>query len=648
MILGGIGLEPLFILQFTMIFISFVGIVTGVCIALYGWGLLLYRIAKYPVENRALAVTVGLGAVIFLGGVFNLLRFAYGWTFDGLLIIGVVLAAKYGKPWSKLQRNKSEQIYVVILGLLIIMIMNFTVKTQLPPKVFNWHDDLEKYFAHPVRMLQTGTLFGSPLSALGSETLGGQAVLHGIVLNHFPIPYINGVDAVFGLLLCLILSVSAIPLRAVFLPISLISLLVIFFINQQYVNVSALYIASALMMASILLFSGMREYENGEMGNLPSPILIGLIYAALIAVKSTFVVFPPLHLSFFIIALGLYGVDFRQLVRWSLLTTGTTLLFLLPWVLLHLPHYVHSSLAQTPYRTDITSGEYPNRFLLSTWPLSYGASFAHYTFISMATVLSVLGVVLRRRGERSNSRRIALAGLAASGATIVVAYFLLIALGPAISGYRASIRYAVPFLIAGAPIILSLVYLWAFRDKSFGFKLSFIAAPLLLGVFIVISFSDTLMKRMHQAYESGSILAFSELATDCRYIRYCEEVIHGDTKLRIVTAQKQIPAGQAAVVWVYAPFYLNYERNIIYDVEPAGIASPWAYIPDVNYFMVEYGGDVVCSLDYFKERTRYPGRREQYIAGRCIAFLQSLQEIKQNTDEIYNDGRIVVFKKRGK
>ena len=84
-------------LHFIVIFVSFAGIATGVCIGLYGWGLLFCRIAKYPVENRVLTVVIGLASIIFLGGAFNLLRFAYGWAFDSLLIAGVVLTARYGK-----------------------------------------------------------------------------------------------------------------------------------------------------------------------------------------------------------------------------------------------------------------------------------------------------------------------------------------------------------------------------------------------------------------------------------------------------------------------------------------------------------------------------------------------------------------------
>lgn len=66
------------------------------------------------------------------------------------------------------------------------------------PRAFNFHDDFQKYFAYPTRMLATGTLAGSTLSALGSETLGAQSFLHALVLSVLPIGYINGVDAVFG------------------------------------------------------------------------------------------------------------------------------------------------------------------------------------------------------------------------------------------------------------------------------------------------------------------------------------------------------------------------------------------------------------------------------------------------------------------
>lgn len=627
-----------------MIFIIFTVVATGVCISLYGWGLLLHQLTKCPSRNWAVTVTVGLSVIIFWGGVFNLLRFAYGWTLDGILIAGIVLAAKYHKfKPNLLRKNRSEWSHIAILGLLIVIIMNFTVRTQLPPKAFNWHDDFEKYFAHPVRMLHTGTLFGSPLSALGSETLGGQAVLHGTILNHFPFPYINGADAVFGLFLCLLLPISMIPPHAMFLPIAVVSLLMVFFINPQYANISALYTGSVFMMASIMLVCDSSEHKNNTTQNLPSPVLLGLIYAALIALKSIFIVFPLLHVSFFIIALIATGVAIRRLVRWSTFTAISTFLFLLPWVLLYLPHYVRASYSEKSQSTIITASSGLN--LLSSQPLSYGASFAHYTFIGIAIAILILGIVLWKRKKLANSSDIIPAGLTASGSTIIAAYLLIMVIAPRLNGYVEGIRYTIPFLIAGAPVTLTLVYLWAIRNKSFRLKLSFSMASLFLGIIILISFSESLTKRIQQGYAGGSILAFSNLATHREYIKYCNEVLHGDTRLQIITAQKQIPGGQAVVVWVSTPFYLDYKCNFIFDAEPAGIASPWAHIPEADYFLVEYSGFAVRSLDTYLKNSQHPGRHERYVAERCIAFLQSLGTLKQNADEIYNDGKIVIFKK---
>ena len=88
--------------------------------------------------------------------------------------------------------------------------------------------------------------------------------------------------------------------------------------------------------------------------------------------------------------------------------------------------------------------------------------------------ICVFGIVLRRWHKPVNCRRhIALAGLVASGACIVAAYLLIIALGPTVNGYEHSLRYTIPFLIAGAPIILSLVYLWAIKRQLFGFQIIF-------------------------------------------------------------------------------------------------------------------------------------------------------------------------------
>jgi hypothetical protein len=619
-------------------------IIMGAGIAFYGWGLFCLQLIKYPIRNWVVTIVVGLGAFIFIGGVINLLRFAYGWSLDALLVIGILLAIKYNKYRIQLPRYFGSWATVVIIGLVIISIMCFTVKTQLPPKIFNHHDDFEKYFAHPIRMLQTGTLFGSPLNALGSETLGGQAVLHSIVINHFPIAYINGADAVFGLLLCLLLPASIFPKRTVFLPMSLIGSLMVFFINPQYVNISAIYLAAAFMMVSILLFTNLHEDEKEAIINtLPSSVLMGLIYAALIALKSIYVIFPVLHMSLFVIFMMVFGGKSLRLARWTIVTAGATVLFLLPWVLLYFPYYRHMSFAQPPLRTDFVPEQLPPFFLLSIKPLFYGASYACYTLACIVPMLIIFGVILCRRKESVMIR----AGLAAGGAVPIVVYLLLLYFAPAISGYDQSLRYAVPFIIAATPMVLSIIYLWMVHSQSLKIKITFAVFTLILGALILISFSESTISRIRRGYRIGSILSYlSTFSATPKDIQYSEDVIHGDAKSRINMAQEYIPPGQAVVALVSTTFHLDYERNVIYDAERSGIATPWAYIPDVDYFLWEYRGYAVRPYNVYHSGARFPAKREQYIAEKCIAFIYSLEQLQKNADELYNDGRIVLLKKR--
>ncbi len=611
----------------------------GIFTALYGFGLMARQVANDTQRHGVINLTIGLGLVIFCGGIFNLLHIAYGWAFDILFLVGIGLFFIRRKDvrlnW---HGNQREWFYRGIIAFFILGIMIFTIATQLPPKAYNFHDDLEKYFAHPVRMLQTGTLLGSPLSAIGSETIGGQAVLHGIILNHFPIHYLNGVDAVGGLFLCLMLSFCVAGRDHKSLPIALISLLMVLVINPQYVNVSACYTAIALMMTAFLLSCRNRP-QNSEA--LPPPLSLGLIYAGLVALKSSYALFPALHFSFYVIARKLYGDRWVHLLRWGLATIVYSFLFLLPWVLLHLPHYVRSA-SQSHHDAVSIGAKFPDLF---SWkPLYYGGSYAHYTFVIM-TMLLFVGVFIFQQKKANQPSQIGhQAGVVSIGATAVVSYFLILSAGPMLNGYPVSLRYAVPYIIAATPIVFAMVCHSALKDHSGGHKLAY-KILLSAGVLILINFAMPFGDRMRQAYNYGSILAFSEFAASSNYLAYNNDVLHGDAQARINAIQDRIPPGNRIVAWITTPFYLDYERNIIYDAEPAGIASPWAYIPEAEYVMYEYRGFAVRPYTYFIQGQKTdPGRRKRKMAQRCIAFLKFLHGMRKTADEIYNDGRIVVYK----
>jgi hypothetical protein len=312
---------------------------------------------------------VGMACVVFLGGLLNLARLAYPSALAIVALVGILLAIPGIKEIFPVRRF-SHHLMAFFLGALIV---GFVVRTQLPPQAYNFHDDYQKYFAHVVRMIETGTVYGSSLSAMGSEMLGAQAFLQGFVVAFFPISYINGFDAVFAMFLCLMLAGEFTGGSRGLLVMEAICILSVVVINPQYVNISTLYAGSALVMALAAIASDPRELQKKS--SAPESAAIGLLCAALIALKPTFALFVLILLLFLAIALG---------VRWSVRTALFFLAFLSPWLLLHAPHYLaalHVS-PGVPAGSGVGVDTHLNLFSFDALP--YGSSVASYTLLIAA------------------------------------------------------------------------------------------------------------------------------------------------------------------------------------------------------------------------------------------------------------------------
>lgn len=463
--------------------------------------------------------------------------------------------------------------------LIPVAVLIFTIVTQVPPRAYNFHDDFQKYFAHPVRMLETGTVFGSPLNDIGLDTLGGQAFLDGFAVGFFPIQYINGVGAALALFLCMMLASQF---------KSIMATLSVFIINPQYVNISALYTGSFLMMGVII--------EE-------SAAITGLLYAGLIALKSSFVLFVAVHV-----------VATRRIKAGAF-----AVLFLAPWILLHAPHYIHI-LGPTIADHGVRPAETFNIF--STEPLDYGSTPLAYTLLMIAVALC--GVV------RNKMDAIAMACFAMPVAYLIMVYVS----GPRNAGYAQAIRYFAPFAIGIAPVAFGSID-WA-KNR---WLLIAIAVPL-------VAFLPSLRQRVEQAVHSGSVLAFSWLAPDPEYIEYSRQVLYGDTRGRVEAAQAKVPAGDAVAVWINAPFYLDYARNRVADVEPgAGLIAPWSKIPDnARYFIFEYGGyATVDEADYVEAMAEGPDFMRRVSAARLDMTRRMNEMMRTSPEKLYDDGSIAVF-----
>jgi hypothetical protein len=593
-------------------------------VSLFGWGKLVRRLAN--MANGTWPVTIGLGlsTVLMLGGILNVARLAFAWTLWGLAAAGIAFAIFYvGRSRRSPPVSQREGwaltawIEAGSAGAFIALATGFAIATQLPPRVFHLFDDFQKYFAYPVRQLETGTLFGSPLSALGSETLGGMAFLQSFVLSVAPIEFINGVDAVFGFFLLMCLGAVAGWRRMTPLPGALFAPLVIAAIDPEYINVSALFLGAALMATAVLLTAHEREDDP------PSALGVGLVYGGLVALKPTFALFVVLHLPLVAVALSfVHGARAGGL--WASRAAAFAALALSPWLILHLPHYLDtSSLA-----TTVVPGGPQESIRLSL----------RYTNLIALALLAVSWAVIGQIHERSKANLTRIATLVATAASVGLAYGILIFLGPVLAGYETSLRYSIPFLLGVVPLIGVLsVRKWSSQPSWLVHCL-----PLAGYLAAVIPFIPSMLERYQQAFEFHSIYA-SDAVRSQKYIQYNRSALSAASDDAVRKLQHLIPPGEPLLAWTNQPYGLDFRRNPILDADPAGMATYWAHLPPtVHYVFWEHHGFGVLTPRDFSAWEQSPGWHERLIAVRARSFAQSLTAELSDAKILYMDNRFVV------
>ncbi len=592
-------------------------------VGLWGWGWGVRRAFGMGAAADSASLTLGLGlaGLIFLGGVLNLIRLAGAPALLGLVLGGLVLAwvgRGEVRAWAARLSWRDFAIAVPVL-----LILAFTVATQLPPAAYNAADDYAKYFFHPVRMLATGTLFGSPLSDLGSETLGGKAFLDGFVAALFALTALNVTDAVLGLLLCLLLAAHFSRGVGALVVVSGLGVLSVIAIDPQYMNISALYLGAALMMVAIALTV---EEENAA--------ALGLVYAALIALKTTFALFVVMHLLLVGIALMVAG---RR--RWfGVRVAGWTVVFVSPWVLLHAPHYFSALTAPVNAVQNFGAGPREAFGLFSTFWLTYGSSFLQFTLTVLAGVAAAL--VLLWRAVRADVKLPLLMG-AAAGLTGAIAYLVMFyVFGPRLSGTGEATRYFVPFAIGTVPAVLGI----AAKHLARGGWRNW-AAVGLAGLPVVI-FAPSMPARAVEAVQARFILAFPFARTE-DYRNLNALVLSHAMAERVRSLQHMVPAGETLTVWINAPFALDLKRNPVVDMDSAGLATPWAALPASGYIIWEYGGYAMPMAPDGVARSGIAGVHERMIAGAELRFSALLERYAEEGTLVFKDERFAVIRMPG-
>jgi len=615
--------------------------VIGATALLWGVGTLVdIRTCRRPPSITA--VGVGLSVLLFAGGVLNLFRIAYAPALWLLAVVGMVCLFFAARRTVLPRRVEGPQaIFDIVLAAIVIAAgTGFTAYLQIEPSIFNWHDDHEKYFAHPVRMLATGTLVGSPLNALGSQTLGGQAFLHAFVLSVLPINYINWVDAILGFFLLLLIAAWAGWRHWAPLPGAAVAAALVAFINPQYVNVSPLFLPAALMATAVLLVA------EPSRGVRPDALRLGLVYGALISLKPLYAVFVVVHCTLLSVAVWLRSRSFWKAARGGGCIAAATCAAALPWVLLHAGNFLtKGTLGHTP----APFGDDGHVNLFSREVVFYGNSFTDYTILAVfaaATGLASLLIVLRQKDIVADPL---VDAQALGGMVGLLSYLIIIFFGPLVAGYQHSLRYAIPFLLACSVLAITIGPDVAAAPARFAFQ-----ALRLLGVIVILCiFLPSMIQRHTKGLKLGTMLSFVQNGPlgknpsadqTAKFIANFSQVRSPAIAKHIREIQSRIPEGSSLLVWITVPFHLDYRRNEIIDVDTAGLATSWAHIPgNVRYVLWQYRGMAVRDEQHYQAEMSGPGQLQRLISARSLEFYKFLNAQAQKSKIIVVDPYFILF-----
>lgn len=605
-------------------FLLILGTISFGLVSLFGWGAIVRRLCRstsglpWPVEAGT-----GIGAVLVLGGLANLAGIAVPLLLDTLAVLGLLAA---GWEAFRSRRNHVGPDTLVRLAL-AVAVLCFVALYLAPARAFNFHDDFEKYLPQPLRMLAMGTLAGNPLDAVGLENLGGQAFLQAFALAHLPAATLALIDLGLGLALCLlILGFAWRGKDLAILGATLLAQLTVLAINPHYVNASTLFLGAAMVMAAIRIpadFSDRLDWKDAAR--------LGLVYSGMVALKPHYALFAALHLlSLLAIRPGAWRLRLPGLAKCAVLS----LIFLSPWLALHARMWMSAGtltgmpLEAAPPPPGLSA-------LFSASPLFYGDSPLHFTLLALAVLLIFpTGLMTLRRSQASPQGTAAAAGAVAGGGAFVL---LVAVLAVRTVGMDTALRLAIPLLIGSLPMAcLLLLEAGPGRPVKAG----------VLGVLgiVVLAFAPGLAGRVEQAARWGNLLAFP-MGKDHEYLAFNNWTIDGKGKERIATAQRAVPPGEPVIAWISAPFTLDFHRNPVYTVNPAGLSTPWAHWPAASYVIWEYKGYGVRSPEDYQSGMRSPEPVARLHASHGLAFALELRRLAASGRILYHDGSLVVFRK---
>jgi len=616
--------------------------------SMYGWGHIFFlkKLSNYILTH----VVIGMGITLFIGGILNNFNLANDIAIKIIFYLGIIIflikiiQSRHLLKNIKLFKNLKKDYYILILPIILLVVSIFS---SINPDAYNYHDDFQKYFVHPIKMLETGSVFGGTLNAIGQQTLGGQAFFQSFFLSFIGLDAINVFDSVFCLTLSVFLLLELVLKEKKPIFGALIACLVVL-IHPQYVNISSVYSVVLFILASIILsLELLRNHSNVNSFYLKYVLALSFLFSSLVVLKTNNALFPLIYFSIFILFLFVFREFSKSMFNIILFTPFLSLILIIPWSIFSFNLLIDS--AQSTNQTlniKVPPLQIEPYFknLFSNDLLFYGGSQLGYTSLTIFGLLLIILTIFTLKRDIKERQQLNKENLFLSFASIfsgIIIYFFLILLGAKYAPITHLTRYSIPFIIATIPIGLFFLFLSISKDFLYSKSVFYIVI-----ILIFINFFPHYLKRITQSYECGSQLSFTTFACSNNYIDYNNHTLKEEKKIFIQKLQKNIPEKKTIMAWINTPFYLDFKRNEIIDISIGGFDNPWTKFPSAEYMIWEYNGFATRSIKDLQIYVNSNFLIDKRIAIRTLEHIKKINQLYKNgkIKIITDDGSVLIFK----
>ena len=541
-----------------------------------GWGTLIAA-RCWPGERIGLSLRAvwGLSAFAFFGGICAMVSGLSSIVMLAWLVVGgVLLARAWWTNRPELARNARARFRAMRLNLPLTGVVVFLVAAVVVHYLggasdvsSNPYDDDIVYYPFAKQLLQRGTLI-DPFSFRRMSTLGGQALYHAVLLIRVPMLHLNLFDrAMCFVLSCGLIASHRVGGRKAPLLARLVSIAFLVVLPNTSINSASYYSGLAFFLAFFQSLERLPESTFlAPRAAVRRLVPLALTGAALCTLRQNYqaAVGMVVVFSYGFAALRLRKSALRAVVIEGFVCVGLVGLFVLPWLVLL---YRSSDtflfpLLKGTFRAGVdvqsqnmTVGRFA-RFFTDIW--------THPDPIYTLPLFMLVGLFIR---ETSVRRPLASQWLGAFVSIVILCQAF------SLSDWGNLARYDYGF--ATASVLLTWQTVAAHASLTRRSTTMAWAGPLAL---LAFALSAPLLDAENRI-RTKKMLAARLRDTDELLRRSVPSQAEPPFAAQYRRLQAATPAGSRVLVMLDEPYFLDYARNEIWNLDMPGTASPQPGIP---------------------------------------------------------------------